>query len=199
MALQAPIVHALRGKEHVEWDYSYDVGMTGLIGFASGCHAMEACDALLMFCTDFPYRQFSPKGAQIAQVDLRAEVLGRRAPIALGLPGDVKAMVEALLPRLAGGRAGPLRPDPGRARRARLRPGGGRLHPQHVARVLSELADEHAVFTADVGLPTAWGAPPRDERQAAADRLLLARLHGQRHAARDRGQGDRISECGEEA
>ncbi len=129
VALQAPIVHALRGKEHVEWDYSYDVGMTGLIGFASGCHAMEACDALLMLGTDFPYRQFSPKGAQIAQVDLRAEVLGRRAPIALGLPGDVKAMVEALLPRLAGGRAGPLRPDPGRARRARLRPGGGAPAP----------------------------------------------------------------------
>ena len=61
-ALKAPIVHAMRGKEHVEWDNPYDVGMTGLIGFSSGYHAMEYCDALLMLGTDFPYRQFYPEG-----------------------------------------------------------------------------------------------------------------------------------------
>ncbi len=61
-ALQAPIVHALRGKEHVEWDNPFDVGMTGLIGFSSGYYAMGACDALLMLGTDFPYQQFYPKG-----------------------------------------------------------------------------------------------------------------------------------------
>src|SRR6266481_5243246 len=72
-ALKAPIVHALRGKEHVEWENPYDVGMTGLIGFASGYQAMEACDALLMLGTDFPYRQFFPKDARIAQIDIRAE------------------------------------------------------------------------------------------------------------------------------
>jgi pyruvate dehydrogenase (quinone) len=66
-ALKAPIVHALRGKEHVEWDNPYDVGMTGLIGFASGYQAMEACDALLMLGTDFPYRQFFPKDGRYAE------------------------------------------------------------------------------------------------------------------------------------
>src|ERR1700710_22367 len=82
-ALKAPIVHALRGKEHVEWENPFDVGMTGLIGFASGYQAMEACDALLMLGTDFPYRQFFPKDARIAQIDIRAETIGRRAPVEL--------------------------------------------------------------------------------------------------------------------
>ena len=60
--LKAPMVHALRGKEHVEWDNPYDVGMTGLIGFSSGYYAMLDCDVLLMLGTDFPYRQFYPQG-----------------------------------------------------------------------------------------------------------------------------------------
>jgi pyruvate dehydrogenase (quinone) len=71
--LKAPIVHALRGKEHIEWDNPFDVGMTGLIGFPSGYYAMLDCDVLLMLGTDFPYRQFYPRGAgvRIAQVDMR--------------------------------------------------------------------------------------------------------------------------------
>jgi pyruvate dehydrogenase (quinone) len=99
-ALKAPIVHALRGKEHVEWKNPYDVGMTGLIGFASGYQAMEACDALLMLGTDFPYRQFFPKDARIAQIDIRAEAIGRRAPVELGLVGQVGPTLQGLLPRL---------------------------------------------------------------------------------------------------
>ncbi len=100
--LKAPMVHALRGKEHVEWDNPYDVGMTGLIGFSSGYYAMLDCDVLLMLGTDFPYRQFYPKGSgvRIAQIDLRPEQLGRRASVDLGLVGDVKATLTALLPLL---------------------------------------------------------------------------------------------------
>src|ERR671920_385625 len=87
--LQAPMVHAMRGKEHVEWDNPYDVGMTGLIGFSSGYYAMRDCDVLLMLGTDFPYRQFYPEGGgvRIAQVDLRAENIGRRAAVDLGVVG----------------------------------------------------------------------------------------------------------------
>ena len=72
--LKAPMVHAMRGKEHVEWDNPYDVGMTGLIGFSSGYYAMLDCDVLLMLGTDFPYRQFYPEGhgVRIAQVDTPA-------------------------------------------------------------------------------------------------------------------------------
>lgn len=98
--LKSPIVHALGGKEHVEYDNPYDVGMTGFIGYASGYHAMRDCDTLLMLGTDFPYRQFYPTDAKIAQVDLRPENLGRRTPIDLGILGDVGATIEALLPRL---------------------------------------------------------------------------------------------------
>ena len=98
----------MRGKEHVEWDNPYDVGMTGLIGFASGYHAMESCDALLMLGTDFPYRQFYPKQARIAQIDLRAEAIGRRAPVELGLIGQVGPTLRALLPRLTAKTGPPL-------------------------------------------------------------------------------------------
>ena len=73
--LKAPMVHALRGKEHVEWENPYDVGMTGFIGFSSGYYAMRDCDVLLMLGTDFPYRQFYPErdGVSVAQIDIRAE------------------------------------------------------------------------------------------------------------------------------
>jgi pyruvate dehydrogenase (quinone) len=100
--LKAPMVHAMRGKEHVEWDNPYDVGMTGLIGFSSGYYAMLDCDVLLMLGTDFPYRQFYPKdgGVRIAQIDVRPEHLGRRTAIDLAVVGDVKATLQALLPRL---------------------------------------------------------------------------------------------------
>ncbi len=96
--LKAPIVHALGGKEYVEWDNPYDVGMTGLIGFSSGYAAMQDCDTLVMLGTDFPYRQFFPAHAKVVQVDLRPENLGRRVPLDLALVGDVKSTIEAVLP-----------------------------------------------------------------------------------------------------
>src|SRR5258707_1046180 len=100
--LKAPMVHAMRGKEHVEWENPYDVGMTGLIGFSSGYYAMLDCDVLLMLGTDFPYRQFYPEGGgvRIAQVDVRPEHVGRRAAVDLALVGDVRATLQALLPLL---------------------------------------------------------------------------------------------------
>ena len=96
------MVHALRGKEHVEWENPYDVGMTGLIGFSSGYYAMRDCDILLMLGTDFPYRQFYPDepGVRIAQIDLQAGNIGRRAKVDLGILGDVRSTLQALLPLL---------------------------------------------------------------------------------------------------
>src|ERR1700750_1267456 len=98
--LKAPMVHAFRGKEHIEWDNPYDVGMTGLVGFSSGYYAMNDCDALLMLGTEFLSRQFFPKDAKIAQIDIRPENLGRRTPITMGLVGDVAATLDDLLPLL---------------------------------------------------------------------------------------------------
>jgi pyruvate dehydrogenase (quinone) len=166
--LKAPMVHALRGKEHVEWDNPYDVGMTGLIGFSSGYYAMFDCDILLMLGTDFPYRQFYPRGSgvRIAQVDIRPEQIGRRAPVDLGIVGDVKATITALLPLLR------EKSDDSHLTQARkhyaktrkslddLAAGTGKrvLHPQQVAKAISDRAAADAVFTCDVGLPTVWAA-----------------------------------------
>jgi pyruvate dehydrogenase (quinone) len=182
--LKSPIVHAMRGKEHVEWDNPYDVGMTGLIGFSSGYAAMENCDMLLMLGTDFPYRQFYPKEARIAQVDLRAEAIGRRAPVELGVLGDVRTTIKALLPlldektdtsHLDACRADYVEARKGLDSLAHGRPGGV-LHPQHIARVVSELASDDAIFTCDVGLPTVWAA--RYLAMNGKRRLLGSFWHG---------------------
>src|SRR3954466_2058532 len=98
--LAAPIVHAMRGKEYIEHDNPFDVGMTGLLGFSSGYLAMKACDALLMLGTDFPYHQFFPDRARTIQVDVRGEQLGRRTRLDLGMIGDVGATLEALVPQI---------------------------------------------------------------------------------------------------
>ena len=167
--LKAPIVHALRGKEHVEWDNPFDVGMTGLIGFSSGYYAMLDCDVLLMLGTDFPYRQFYPRGAgvPIAQVDVRPEQIGRRAPVDLGVVGDVRATLETLVPLV---KEKHDRTHLDRAtqhyRKARKglddlavgKPGRPPIHPQQVAKAISDHAAQDAIFTCDVGLPTVWAA-----------------------------------------
>src|SRR5258707_10383084 len=155
-ALNAPIVHSLRGKEHVEYDNPFDVGMTGLIGFASGYAAMKECDTLLLLGTDFPYRQFYPEGAKVAQVDIRPESLGNRCHLTLGVVGNVGATVAALLPKLkkkaerkfldaALSHYKKAREDLDKL--AEGKPGGKIIHPQYVARLLSELATDDAVFT----------------------------------------------------
>jgi pyruvate dehydrogenase (quinone) len=142
------------------------VGMTGLIGFSSGYRAMLGCDTLLMLGTDFPYRQFYPTDSKVAQVDLRAGNLGRRCRIDLGVIGDVAATIEGLLPRLAP-KADRAHLDDSLASYRRAREGldelavghaGRKIHPQFLAKTLSELAAEDAVFSFDVGTPTIWAA-----------------------------------------
>jgi len=183
--LKAPIVHAMRGKEHVEWGNPYDVGMTGLIGFSSGYFAMLDCDVLLMLGTDFPYRQFYPQGAgvRIAQVDIRAENIGRRVPVDLGVVGDVKATLTGLLPLLRqrsdGAHLAQAREHYAKARKALdelAAPGRGVIHPQQIAKEISDQAAEDAVFTCDVGLPTVWAA--RYLAMNGKRRLLGSFWHG---------------------
>src|ERR1700733_9988965 len=98
--LQAPILHAYRGKEFIEYDNPFDVGMTGLLGFSSGYVAMMDCDVLVMLGTDFPYQPFYPKDATIVQIDLRGEQIGRRSKVDFGFVGDTKTTLRALLPKL---------------------------------------------------------------------------------------------------
>jgi pyruvate dehydrogenase (quinone) len=184
-ALGAPVVHALRGKEHVEWDNPFDVGMTGLIGFSSGYHAMLNCDTLIMLGTDFPYRQFYPTDAKIIQIDRNPQALGRRATLDLGIAADVSETIDALLPRLTRKadrsfletslkhyeKARQGLDDLAQASKAN-RP----IHPQYVARLLSELADDDAIFTADVGSPTVWAA--RYLKMNGKRRLIGSFNHG---------------------
>jgi pyruvate dehydrogenase (quinone) len=167
--LQSPMVHALRGKEHVEWDNPYDVGMTGLIGFSSGYYAMLDCDVLLMLGTDFPYRGFYPHGSsvRIAQVDVRAENIGRRTPVELGVVGNVRTTLESLLPlleqksdhsHLALAREHYVKTRKGLDELAVPKSGKHGIHPQQVAKAINDQAAADAIFTCDVGLPTVWAA-----------------------------------------
>jgi pyruvate dehydrogenase (quinone) len=165
--LKAPIVHAFRGKEFVEYDNPYDVGMTGLVGFASGYAAMKNCDVLLLLGTDFPYRIFFPEHAKIAQIDVRPEALGNRCSLSIGLLGTVKDTLEAVLPAI-NEKADSSHLDDALAdyRKARedldalaeSRPNSKIIHPQYVTRLVSELADDDAIFTCDVGTPIIWTA-----------------------------------------
>jgi pyruvate dehydrogenase (quinone) len=167
--LKAPIVHAFRGKEHVEWDNPFDVGMTGLIGFSSGYYAILDCDILLMLGTDFPYRRFYPRGTgvRIAQVDVRSEQIGRRAPVDLGVVGDVRATIESVLNLITEKRDRThLDHATEHYRKARKdldglavsKPGRKPIHPQQAAKAISDHASQDATFTCDVGLPTVWAA-----------------------------------------
>jgi pyruvate dehydrogenase (quinone) len=184
-ALQAPIVHALRGKEVMEYDNPYDVGMTGLLGFSSGYHAMQDCDTLVMLGTDFPYREFYPDHARVVQVDIRGEHIGRRTTVEVPLVGTVKDTVAALLPLVE------PKADGDHLRRALRHYRSTRrhlddlavsdhnrapIHPQFVARTVDELADDDAVFLPDVGTPVLWAA--RYLRMNGRRRLIGSFSHG---------------------
>src|SRR5699024_8075104 len=165
--LKAPVVHALRGKQSLEYENPFDVGMTGLIGFASGYHAMRECDLLLMLGTNFPYREFYPEHGNIVQIDIRSHHLGRRSPLTMGLVGDIGPTLTALLPKLEEKTSSKFL-DSAQAhyRKAREslddlatpRKGDLPLHPQYLTARVSALAADDAVFTADVGTPTVWAA-----------------------------------------
>ena len=184
-ALKAPIVHALRGKEYVEYDNPYDVGMTGLIGFSSGYHTLMSADAVLMLGTGFPYRAFYPKEATMIQVDRDPTALGRHTTLSLGIAADVRETLSALLPKLAE-RSDTTFLNHALAHYHKARSGldelaqpagaGKPVHPQHLMRLVSELAAEDAVFTADVGTPTVWAA--RYLKMNGRRRLLGSFNHG---------------------
>ena len=183
--LKSPIVTALRGREHIQYDNPYDVGLTGLIGFSSGYHAIKEADTLLMLGTDFPYTQFYPEQAVIIQVDRRGEHLGRRTRLDLGLIGDVKATLSALLPLLIAKsdeahltkfahHYQEVRKELGHL--AVGHPGHKPMHPQYVARIVDELAADDAIFCCDVGTPTVWAA--RYLTMNGKRRLLGSLNHG---------------------
>jgi len=192
----------MRGKEFIEYDNPFDVGMTGLLGFSSGYHAMMNCDVLLMLGTDFPYQQFFPADARIVQIDIRGEQLGRRTRVDQGLVGDIKTTLRALLPVLAANEDGThLKAALEHYRKARksldeLATGGsGRpSHPQYVARMIDELAAPDAIFSCDVGTPTVWAA--RYLTMNGRRRLLGSFTHGSMANALPQAIGAQVSHPG---
>lgn len=169
-ALKAPVGHAFGGKEWIQYDNPFDVGMSGLLGYGACYEAMHEADLVILLGTDFPYSEFLPaeRGIRVVQIDADASVLGRRVPLDLAIHGDVALTLQALLPLV----------EEKRSRRyldamlrkhhkaltgvvaaytknvGRMKP----IHPEFVAATLDELADDDAVFTVDTGMCNVWGA-----------------------------------------
>jgi pyruvate dehydrogenase (quinone) len=201
--LKAPVGHALRGKEWIQYDNPYDVGMSGLLGYGACYEAMHSCDLLVLLGTDFPYVQFMPTKPKIVQVDIRRERLGSRSRLDLGVWGDVKETVRALAPRVA------EKPDRtfldqmlGRHREllGRMRAyadevrGHRPIHPEHVAATLDELAADDAIFTVDTGMPTVWAA--RFISATARRRILGSFVHGSMANALPQAIGTQLPDRG---
>jgi pyruvate dehydrogenase (quinone) len=201
--LQAPIVHALRGKEFIEYDNPFDVGLTGLLGFSSGYFAMMNCDVLVMLGTDFPYQPFYPKDATIVQIDLRGEQIGRRSKVDFGFVGDTKSTLRALLPKLAQNSyethleesvAHYRKTRKGLEELATGKAGQKPIHPQYLTRVLDQLAAKDAIFTCDVGSPTMWAA--RYLTMNGKRRLLGSFNHGSMANALPQAIGAQVTHPG---
>jgi pyruvate dehydrogenase (quinone) len=185
--LQAPIVHTLRGKEHVEYENPFDVGLTGLLGFESGYRAMESCDALLILGADFPYRDFYPADVPVVQVDVRGEQIGRRLAVQHPLVGTVKDTLAAMIPLLAAkdtsehNHLGKMRKHYVHTRReldklASADHDRSPLHPQYLTQAVSEAASDDAIFIPDVGSPVVWSA--RYLEMNGRRRLIGSFTHG---------------------
>jgi len=183
-ALKAPIVHALRGKDHIEYDNPYDVGMTGLIGFSSGFHAMMNAGTLILLGTQFPYRAFYPENAKIIQIDINPGSLGSHCHVDEAYVGDVKSTLQALLPQLTT-KSDRKHLDSavkhyGEARKSLdelAQPNDKQpIHPQYLAQQISHYASDAAIFTCDVGTPTVWAA--RYLKMNGRRRLLGSFNHG---------------------
>jgi pyruvate dehydrogenase (quinone) len=195
----SPMVHALRAKEYIQYDNPYDVGMTGLIGQASGAHAVLDCELLLMLGTDFPYKEWLPEDKKIIQIDIRPERLGRRCKLDLGLTGDINETFKALLPMInqkadssflehcrhvyAGNRKNldaRATPEPGRF-----------IHPEYLTKVIGDHAQTDAIFTTDVGTPTVWAA--RHLELKKGQRLLGSFNHGSMASAMPQAIGAQVA------
>ncbi|SDB80542.1 pyruvate dehydrogenase (quinone) [Raineyella antarctica] len=184
--LGAPIGHSLRGKDFIQYDNPYDVGMTGLLGYGAAAAGMEGADLLLMLGTDFPYDQFLP-GTKTAQVDRDAATMGRRTQVDLAVQGEILPTLEALLPLLKRKHRRGFLQDMLKkhqklmtstvgAYTGKKQAGNRPIHPEYVANVLDEVASDDAIFTADTGMCNVWTA--RYINPNGRRRLIGSFLHG---------------------
>src|SRR6478609_8812729 len=184
--VKSPVGHALRGKEWIQYDNPYDVGMSGLLGYGAAYEATHECDLLILLGTDFPYNAFLPTDVKIVQVDVRPEHLGRRSKLDLAVWGDVRETLRCLTPRVKT-KTNRKFLDRMLKKHADALEGVVKaytrkvdkhvpIHPEYVASVLDEIAAEDAVFTVDTGMCNVWAAryiTPNGRR-----RVIGSFLHG---------------------
>ena len=177
--LKAPLIHSVKGQDIVSYDDPHWIGGIGMIGTKAVYSAVMKCDLLLMLGTDYPYSEFLPRDATVIQIDDRARVLGRRSPTKLGIVGSVRPALKLLLERVAAKTDGKFIEEANSARRkwdamldaqADLARSHDRIHPQAVARTISDLAKRDAVFVFDTGLNTLWSA--NWIRQSGSQRII---------------------------
>jgi thiamine pyrophosphate-dependent acetolactate synthase large subunit-like protein len=177
--LNAPLVHSVKGKEIMPYDDRRWMGGVGMIGTEAVYDAVMRCDLFVMLGTDYPYSEFLPHKGAVIQIDDRAHVLGRRAPTALGVVGSVRPTLKLLLERVRAKSDGKFfdRATSARAKwdamldkQADPARSMDRIHPQAVARAVSDLAKPDAIFVFDTGLNTLWSA--NWIRQSGSQRII---------------------------
>jgi len=183
--LKAPIGHTLRGKDFIQYDNPFDVGMTGLLGYGAAAEGMNDADVLIMLGTDFPYDQFLPDTFTV-QVENHPEKLGRRTDVSLPIHSDVKPLIAALLPLLDRDRSDAfLKAKVKKHSKIMHSPVGAYtrnaehmkpIHPEYAAHILNEVASKDAIFTADTGMCNVWTARYIDP--LGTRRLIGSFLHG---------------------
>jgi pyruvate dehydrogenase (quinone) len=165
--LRAPLVHSLRGKELMAYDDPHWMGGLGMIGTKAVYHAVQHCDLLLMIGTDYPYSNFLPNKGAVIQIDERPQVLGRRAPTAIGVTGSARPTLKLLLERVTAKTDSRFwdkvthdrqKWDEMLDKQSDLGRSKDRIHPQAVARAVSDAARRDAIFVLDTGLNTLWSA-----------------------------------------
>jgi thiamine pyrophosphate-dependent acetolactate synthase large subunit-like protein len=177
--LKAPLVHSVRGKEIMAYDDPRWMGGLGMIGTKPVYHAVQHCDLLLMVGTDYPYSNFLPAKGNVVQIDIRPMALGRRTPTVLGVTGSARPTLKLLLDKVKPKTDGKFfdrvtrdrakwdemltkQSDPARSK--------DKIHPQAVARAVSDLARTDAVYVFDTGLNTLWSA--NWVRQSGSQRII---------------------------
>jgi len=183
--LKAPVAYSYKAKKAIQYDNPYEVGLTGLLGIPSAYHAMHQCELLVLLGTDFPYTPFMPMDKKIVQIDIKPENLGRRANLEMGLCGDVKDTLQALIPMIE------IKNDVAfltqqlelhnEVKKQLLtyvndtgKPNA--IHPEFVVSVINELAAKDAIFTVDTGMCCVWAARYID---GTAERKMLGSFnHG---------------------
>lgn len=198
--LNAPVVHALGGKEYIEGNNPNSVGMTGLIGYESGYYAMENSDVLLILGSAFPYKAFYPEDAKIVQIDIKPEALGRHTQIDLGMVGDIKSSLEMLIPRINKKDNNSFLKSALKHYKTtvenfdKLASGNskvGLIHPQYLTKLIDKYASDDAIFTCDVGTPTVWAA--RYLHMNGKRKLIGSFNHGSMASALPQAIGAKVS------